>query len=101
MHVRDLLSEDRTHLSLLLFLLLHLLLHLLHFSLLLLLFGALRIAGVAGAWAESGLVLVPVLAILLLSGDLRDFDAQRRRWSGCVHDSHSMRLGPVVTSACL
>jgi hypothetical protein len=84
-----------TYLSLLLFLILHLLLHLLHLGFLLLLLCALRIAGVAGTRAESGLVLVPVLAVLLLSSDLRDFGAQRRGWCRCVRDGHFVLSGTI------
>ena len=70
--------KGETYLSLLLLLLLHLLLHLLHLSLLLLLRGTLLITRLASEWAESRLVLVPVLAVLLLTGNLRDLGAQRR-----------------------
>ena len=86
-------SKAETYLSLLLLLLLHLLLHLLHLGLLLLLLGALRIAGEAGIGAESRLVLVPVLAVLLLSGDLGGFGAQRRGRRGSDLDGHLDSVG--------
>ena len=83
----------QTNLSLLLLLLLHLLLHLLHLGLLLLLLGALRIAGKASLGAERRLVLVPVLAVLLLSGDLRGFGAQWRSRRGSDLDGHLDSVG--------
>jgi hypothetical protein len=38
---------------------------------------------------------VPVLAVLLLSSDLRDFGAQRRGWCRCVHDGHFVLCGTI------
>lgn len=85
--------ENRTNLSLLLLLLLHLLLHLLHLGFLLLFLGALCIAGEAGLGAERRLVLVPVLAVLLLSGDLSSFGAQWRGRRGSDLNGHLDSVG--------